>query len=213
MNFDINELMETLQNLDPQNIGGWPLFVRVAIFVLVFVVVFVAGNYFLVQPVFEDLQKQKQTESKLIKDYESKSFQAANLEEFKKQMEDLDSSYAALLKQLPRDTEVPGLLEDITATGLGAGLEFDSINLRNEEKVEFYSVLPIDLKVRGGYHGLAGFVSGVAALPRIVTLHDFVIDAAPDKGGSSSSTTTAIGVNLKMDINAKTYRYQDEGGL
>jgi type IV pilus assembly protein PilO len=204
--------METLQNLDPQNIGSWPLFIRVAIFVIVFVAVFIGGNYFLVQPVYNDLQRQQQTESKLLKDYESKSFQAANLEEFKKQMEDLDSSYLALLRQLPKETEVPGLLEDITATGLGAGLKFDSISLRKEERVEFYSVLPIDLKVKGSYHGLAGFVSGVAALPRIVTLHDFVIDSADKGKGSTTDSSSAIGLSLKMDISAKTYRYQDEGG-
>jgi len=110
-----------------------------------------------------------------------------------------------LLRQLPRDTEVPGLLEDITNTGLGSGLKFDSIDLGQEEDVEFYSVLPIDLVVRGGFHGLAGFMSGVSALPRIVTLHDFVITA-------EQSNSRAMGTKLKMVIKAKTYRYQDEGG-
>lgn len=210
MNFDINEIMDTLNNLDPENIGSWPLYVRVAIFIVVFIAVFIGGNYFFVQGVYGELQNEKQAEAKLIKDYESKSFQAANLDEFKKQMEDLDSSYNALLRQLPRETEVPGLLEDITATGLGAGLKFDSTKFGKEEKVEFYSVLPIHLIVSGGYHGLAGFVSGVASLPRIVTLHDFVIEDSKVKSGKG--TDSAIGANLEMSIEAKTYRYQDDGG-
>jgi type IV pilus assembly protein PilO len=206
VNFDIQEFLESLQGLDPENIGSWPVAVRALIFVVVFVAVFIGGNYFLVKGVREDLLKQQREETKLIQDYEKKSFQAANLEEFKKQMEDLDGSYEALLRQLPRETEVPGLLEDITSTGLGSGLKFDSIDLGKEEQVEFYSVLPIDLDVKGGYHGLSGFISGVAALPRIVTLHDFVIEEDDEEKART------VGTRLKMKIQAKTYRYHDEEG-
>lgn len=202
---DFQEILETVQNLDPENIGSWPSYVKNGIYVLVFIAVFVAGNYFLVADMRTKLISEKANEEKLIKEFEDKSFKAANLEEFKKQMEDLDGSYAALLRQLPRDTEVPGLLEDITHTGLGSGLKFDSINLGKEEAVEFYAVLPIDLVVRGGFHGLAGFMSGVAALPRIVTLHDFVIEA-------EQTDTRSLGTKLNMVIKAKTYRYKDEEG-
>lgn len=204
MKFDLEEIQETLGSLDPQNIGSWPVYIKAVIFAAVFVAVFTAGNYFLVVDVITKLQKQQETEAKLIKEFEEKSFQAANLEEFTKQMEELDNSYAALLRQLPKETEVPGLLEDITHTGLGSGLRFDSIDLGKEEGIEFYAVLPINLTVRGAYHGLAGFVSGVAALPRIVTLHDFVIDT--DK----SADIRTPGSMLTMVIKAKTYRYKDE---
>ena len=204
MKFDLEEIQETLTSLDPQNIGSWPVFVKAAIFAAAFAAVFALGYYLLIADVIANLQKEQQTEVKLVKEFEEKSFQAANLEEFTKQMAELDNSYAALLRQLPKETEVPGLLEDITHTGLGSGLRFDTIDLAKEEAIEFYAVLPINLTVRGGYHGLAGFVSGVAALPRIVTLHDFIIEE--DKAGEVRSP----GSMLKMVIKAKTYRYQDE---
>ena len=114
----------------------------------------------------------------------------------------MEVSFGALLKQLPSDTEVPGLLEDITRTGLGSGLEFEEIKLLPEVAQQFYIELPIQIKVVGGYHDLATFVSGVASLPRIVTLHDF--DLVPAAAGSSSK--------LRMGILAKTYRYNDKGG-
>jgi len=205
MKIDFAEIQDTLQNLDPENIGSWPSFVKAGIYVLVFVLVFVTGNYFLVIDMRDQLVRDQAKEQQLIQEFEDKSFKAANLEEFKKQMEDLDGSYEALLRQLPRDTEVPGLLEDITNTGLGSGLKFDKIGLGKEEAVEFYAVLPIDLEVRGGFHGLAGFMSGVAALPRIVTLHDFVIEA-------ETVDSRSLGTKLEMVIKAKTYRYQDEEG-
>ncbi len=205
MKIDFEEIQETLQNLDPENIGSWPAFVKNGIYLIVFVVVFVAGNYFLVNDLRTKLSRAQTEESKLIKEFEDKSFKAANLEEFRKQMEDLDGSYEALLRQLPQKTEVPGLLDDITHTGLGSGLIFDKIDPGAEEEVEFYSVLPIDLEVRGGFHGLAGFMSGVAALPRIVTLHDFVIEA-------QNTESRALGTKLQMKIKAKTYRYKSDGG-
>lgn len=206
MKFDIEEIQETLQSLDPENIGSWPSIVKNVIYLIVFIAVFVGGNYALVVDVRSNLIVQKNQEEKLIKEFEEKSFKAANLEEFKKQMDDLDGSYEALKRQLPRKTEVPGLLDDISLTGLGSGLKFDTIGLGDEEEVEFYAVLPIDLKVRGGFHGIAGFMSGVSSLPRIVTLHDFVIEADKAQAGR------AIGTKLNMSIKAKTYRYQSEGG-
>ena len=154
----------------------------------------------------KDLQVQlegKQAEETSLKEqFLSKAFQAANLDAYKEQMQEMEVSFGALLKQLPSDTEVPGLLEDITRTGLGSGLEFEEIKLLPEVTQQFYMELPIQIKVTGGYHDLATFVSGVASLPRIVTLHDF--DLIPAVAGSSSK--------LRMNILAKTYRYNDKGG-
>ena len=115
----------------------------------------------------------------------------------------MEVSFGALLKQLPSDTEVPGLLEDITRTGLGSGLEFEEIKLLPEAAQQFYIELPIQITVVGAYHDLATFVSGVASLPRIVTLHDFDLVPANDSGSSK----------LRMSILAKTYRYNDKGGV
>ena len=114
-------------------------------------------------------------------------------------MADMEESFGALVRQLPSETEVPGLLEDISSLGVDSGLEFNSIELGTERTVEFYAELPIDIKVKGEYHSLGSFVSGIAALPRIVTLHNFVI-----KPNSKESE----GV-LEMSIVAKTYRYND----
>src|SRR5690606_41914533 len=121
-------------------------------------------------------------ETQLKQQYESKAFQVANLPAYKLQMVEMEESFGALLKQLPTDTEVPGLLEDISATGTGTGLEIQSITLRPEVSREFYVELPLEVKVRGGYHELATFVSGVAGVPRIVTPHDFSISSGKGVG-------------------------------
>ena len=130
-----------------------------------------------------------------------KAHQAANLEAYTQQMTDMENSFGVLLRQLPSDTEVPGLLEDITRTGLDNGLEFEEIKLLPEVVQQFYIELPIQITVTGSYHSLASFVSGVAGLPRIVTLHDFEVKPA------SADTHS----KLRMNILAKTYRYNDKG--
>ena len=145
--------------------------------------------------------QQRAQEETLKQQFSTKAFQAANLEAYKAQMAEMETSFGALLRQLPSDTEVPGLLEDITRTGLGSGLEFEEIKLQPEVAQQFYIELPINIKVVGGYHDLATFVSGVASLPRIVTLHDFEIKTEKNEATSK----------LRMNIVAKTYRYNDKG--
>ncbi|MCG8315596.1 MAG: type 4a pilus biogenesis protein PilO [Pseudomonadales bacterium] len=195
---DVREFVESLNNLDPENIGGWPLPVKAFIWVVVAAVCgFLVYNFMLSDSLLS-LEKEQKKEVGYMQDYEKKAFQAANLDRYKKQMEDMETTFGALLRQLPSDTEVPGLLEDISHTGLSAGLEFKSIQLGNEIAKEFYVELPISIEVRGGYHSLGSFVSGVSALPRIVTLHDFEI-----KTGQSTN-------DLTMSITAKTYRYNDQ---
>ena len=161
-------------------------------------VVIFLGYYLHLNDMLDERERVAKKEIELKQEYESKAFKAANLEVFRKQMEDMEKSFGALVKQLPSDTEVPGLLEDITHTGLGSGLEIDSIKLQPEQNSEFYVELPIEIQVRGGYHDLGSFVSGVASLPRIVTLHDFAIKP------------TESGGLLAMTITAKTYRYNEE---
>lgn len=195
---DVKEFVDSLNNLDPENIGSWPLPVKTFIWAIVAVVCgFLVYNFMLSESLVA-LEKEQGKESGLMQDYENKAFQAANLDRYKKQMEEMETTFGALLRQLPSDTEVPGLLEDISHTGLSAGLEFKSIQLGSESAKEFYIELPISIEVRGGYHALGAFVSGVSALPRIVTLHDFQI-----KTGQSMN-------DLTMSITAKTYRYNDQ---
>ncbi len=190
-----------LSDLDMNNLGSWPAAVKVIAAALLMVLVLGGGYYFYLSDMLLNLDQEKAQEETLKQQFSSKAFQAANLEAYKAQMVEMEASFGALLRQLPSDTEVPGLLEDITRTGLGSGLEFEEIKLQPEVTQQFYIELPIQIKVVGGYHDLATFVSGVASLPRIVTLHDFEIK--PESAGSSSK--------LRMSILAKTYRYNDKG--
>ncbi|MEZ3184804.1 type 4a pilus biogenesis protein PilO [Stutzerimonas stutzeri] len=188
-------------DLDLNNLGSWPAPVKFITGVILLAVVLALGYYLHLQDMQVQLEQQQAQEATLKQQFSSKAFQAANLDAYKKQMSEMETSFGALLRQLPSDTEVPGLLEDITRTGLGSGLEFEEIKLQPEVVQQFYIELPINIKVIGGYHDLATFVSGVSSLPRIVTLHDFEIK--PEKDDSTSK--------LQMNIVAKTYRYNDKG--
>lgn len=190
-----------LADLDLNNLGSWPAAVKVISAVLLAVVALVMGYQFLIKDSQTQLEEQRSLETTLKEQFSSKAFQAANLEAYRAQLVLMEESFGAMLRQLPGDTEVPGLLEDVTRTGLGSGLEFEEIRLQPEVAQQFYIELPIKISVVGGYHELATFVSGVASLPRIVTLHDFEIK--PVQEGRASK--------LRMGITAKTYRYNDKG--
>lgn len=201
--FDLQEFIQTLNTLDPQNIGSWPLAVKIFIYVLVFVVVLVLGYMLDLSGIKSQLEAGKQTQVTLLGEFEGKVFKAQNLEVYKRQLKDMEDSFGALLRQLPQDTEVPGLLEDITHTGIGSGVDFDSIELGVEARKEFYLEQPINIKSHGDYHAFGAFVSGIAALPRIVTLHDFTI--APVSGVTDDGSSPV----LSLIIQAKTYRYSE----
>ena len=190
--FDINDL-------DPENIGSWPLGIKVVVWIGAVVAVLVLGYFYHIQNLQLTLEQAVAKEAALRVEFEQKAFQAANLAAYKKQMEEMVVSFGALVSQLPSDTEVPGLLEDITNKGMLNGLEFDSIQLQAEVAREFYIELPIKIVARGSYHDLGAFISGMAGLPRIVTLHDFKIDQQKTSGNI-----------LKLQITAKTYRYKEE---
>lgn len=209
--FDLQEFINTLNTLDPQNIGSWPTAVKIFIYILTFVVVLVLGYMLDLAGIRETVANGKQQQATLLGEFEGKVFKAQNLEVYKRQLKDMEDSFGALLRQLPQETEVPGLLEDITHTGLGSGVDFDSIELGAEAKREFYSEQPINILAHGDYHAFGAFVSGIAALPRIVTLHDFSIQP---KSAARAGDGSAAPV-LSIKIQAKTYRYSeaaDQGG-
>ena len=160
--------------------------------------VITAGYYYHIEALQIELAKVEAQEVELKKDFEKKAFQAANLDAYRQQMVEMEESFGALVSQLPSDTEVPGLLEDITNKGLLNGLEIASIDLQAETAKEFYVELPIAISASGSYHDLGAFISGMAGLPRIVTLHDFTISLSGDDAN-----------HLRMSIIAKTYRYKD----
>ena len=187
-----------IASLDFENVGSWPVAVKVAIWGLLLIAVLVGGYYYHIKDLQAQLAQVEGQELELKKDFEKKAFQAANLEAYRQQMVEMEESFGALVSQLPSDTEVPGLLEDITNKGLLNGLEIASIQLQKEAAREFYVELPIAISASGSYHDLCAFISGMAGLPRIVTLHDFTITAKGDDAN-----------NLGMSIIAKTYRYKD----
>ena len=190
-----------INDLDLNNLGSWPAAVKSIAGAMVLIIVLALGYNFYLKDLLDQLDQSRASEVSLKEQFATKAFKAANLDAYKAQMTEMQTSFGALLRQLPSDTEVPGLLEDITRTGLGSGLEFEEIKLLPEAAQQFYIELPIQITVVGAYHDLATFVSGVASLPRIVTLHDFEIK--PVEPGSTQK--------LRMSILAKTYRYNDKG--
>ena len=187
-----------LSDLDFDNLGSWPLAVKVIVAILLFVLVVVGGYYYHIEALQKQLESRQAEELDLRRDFEKKAFEAANLEAYKLQMVEMEESFGALVSQLPSDTEVPGLLEDITSKGELNGLAISTIDLLAEVPQEFYIELPIQVVAVGSYHDLGAFISGMAGLPRIVTLHDFNIKSP----GSNTNM-------LQMNILAKTYRYRD----
>ena len=189
-----------INNLDWQNPGVFPLIVKVVLWVVAAILVAAAGIYYVLMPMQEELQDVQNKELELKEVFEDKAAKAANLEAYRKQMVEMEALFKALVSQLPADTEVPGLLEDISQLGEKSGLKIDSISLQPEKVKEIFIELPIDLKLTGTYHDFGAFVSGVSGMPRIVTLHDFTI------------ATVAQSSELNISILAKTYRFrkQDE---
>lgn len=190
-----------INDLDTNNMGSWPPAIKALAGIVLAGLVLALGYNFSISDLETQLDLKRDEESTLKEQFANKAHMSANLELYVQQMKEMENSFGVLLRQLPSDTEVPGLLEDITRTGLGSGLEFEEIKLLPEVTQQFYIELPIQITVTGAYHDLATFVSGVAGLPRIVTLHDFDIAAADSEGGAK----------LRMSILAKTYRYNDKG--
>jgi len=190
-----------LNDLDTRNISAWPAAVKWLLALLLMLLMLALGYNFSTRELESQLDLQHEEELTLKSRFAGKSHQASSLEFYAQQVEEMERSFHLLLRQLPSDTEVPGLLEDITRTGLGNGLEFEEIKLLPEIPQPFYIELPIRITVTGGYHDLARFVSGVAGLPRIVTLHDF--DLLP--------VNAQAGAKLRMSILASTYRYDEQG--
>lgn len=184
-----------LSEIDFDSIGVWPLAGRIAVLIAGAILVLAGSWYFSIKDLGVRLERVQSSEQELRREFETKAHQAANLEAYREQVAELETTFEALLAQLPSDTEVPGLLDDITDIGRGSSLTIQSIDLQPERSDEYYIELPIKIVATGGYHDFGAFVSGVASLPRIVTLHDYTVRALP--GGL-----------LNLEIDAKTYRYK-----
>ena len=188
-----------LNNLDLSNIGSWPIAIKGILIAVVAIGVLTLGYFVDVQSQQENLDRITVEEKRLKEDFEIKQAKAANLDAYKAQMIEMEDSFGAMIRQLPSKTEVEDLLVDISQTGLASGIEFQLFKPLAEKHIEFYAELPITLKMTGTFHQFGEFVSGIAALPRIVTLENISIS-----GGKAGKG------NLTMDVTAKTYRYLDE---
>ena len=197
-------LLDELRSLDPRDPGRWPLPIRAGAVAVYLVLLTGFVTYFFVwsaqQP---NLERYQDEEQKLRTEFKNKHAKAVNLEIYKQQLKDIERSFGALLRQLPGKTEVPSLLIDISQTGLAAGLQEKLFQPEPEQRKDFYAELPIKIRLTGSYHQFGEFVSGIAALPRIVTLHD--IDIRSENKDAYDQ--------LSLELTAKTYRYMDEDEL
>ncbi|MDQ7072438.1 MAG: type 4a pilus biogenesis protein PilO [Gammaproteobacteria bacterium] len=191
--------LSSLNELDFNESGEWPFPIKVIAILLLCALVWGATYWFVIKEKQAELVTLEQKESQLRSTFEAKQVKASNLDAYKAQMKEIKISFASMLQQLPRKNEVADLLIDISRTGLINGLEFQLFKPGGERPVDFYAELPISMVITGSYHQLGEFASGIARLPRIVTLHDFSMK--PIKGGEEQMT---------MTVTAKTYRYFDE---
>lgn len=192
--------LDELNNLDLKAAADWPVATKITALAILFVLIVVAGWWFLWRSSLESIDLAQQKEAELRQTFLIKKQQAVNLPAYRQQLADIEQAFGALLKQLPNRQEMDALITDVNQAGLGRGLQFDLFKPEPEQHREFYAETPIQVKVSGGYHDLAAFVSDVAKLPRIVTLDGIAIE--PNKDGT-----------LSMDATVRTYRYLDEEEL
>jgi type IV pilus assembly protein PilO len=195
--------LSDLNELELSNIGEWPVFAKALVIVFLCAALGFAWYYFIVKEQLVRLDRAEAEELKLRASFEEKQDKAANLEAYQQQLVEMRESFGAMLRQLPDKTEVAALLVDVSQTGLAAGLEFELFQPSGEQNRDFYAELPIRMRVNGQYHEFGRFISGLAALPRIVTIHDVKI-ASPSGGDGKP------GQRLNMEATVKTYRYLDE---
>jgi type IV pilus assembly protein PilO len=198
----MSNVIDQIRELDPNDPGRWPFAFRLGAMALIFLIATVALAYFLAwKPKKPELDAARAEEQTLLTTLEQKARKAANLDAYKAQLAEMEQSFGAMLRKLPNKTEVPNLLTDISQQGSGAGLEQRLFQPGQQVNKDFYAELPIRMRLNGTYHSIGAFVSGIAALPRIVTLHDVEITSAAKERGVDQ---------LQLDVTAKTYRYLDD---
>jgi type IV pilus assembly protein PilO len=200
---DFKQIAEEFKTLDPKDPGQWPLVPRIIILVAIFLLLILVAWWMGWRVQLEELDQKEKEEAKLKDDWLGKKKQAVNLEEYRRQLAEMDRSFGVLLKQLPNKSEMESLLVDINQAGLSRGLQFELFKPGAEAMKDFYAELPITIKLTGSYHDFGGFAGDIAKMPRIVTLNDIEVtgDTGKDKNASGM---------LSMSATAKTFRYLDE---
>lgn len=202
------EILQQLQTLDAQNPGAWPRWVRIAAVIVVAVLITVAGLWFVIRPIHEEVQLARAQEQTLLQELDGKQRKVAAIDAYKVQLVEMERQFGDMLRQLPSRAEVANLLNDIAEKRVEASLEEELFQPENELPREFYAALPNKLVVVGDYHAMGTFVSAVAALPRIVTIEDVEIRPLTTASGGRSSASKMTG--LRMTATAMTYRYLDD---
>ena len=198
------QILKELQTLNPQDPGSWPMYVHIACVVILMVIIAVGGYFYFVDPELEDLAKVQAEEPGLKQDFEAKQHKVAALDAYKDQLAEMERSFGTMLRQLPSKADIPSLLIEISQTRLASDLEEEFFQPQGETPKEFYAEVPNRITVVGSYHEMGRFVSGVSALPRIVTIED--VDIKPAGGGQPKD-------KLRMAAMVKTYRYLDESEI
>ena len=197
----VEKFFQQFNTLDPNNYGAWPLSVKITCWIFIIFLILALGYFVVIKPKLDAIAAAHAQEQNLLNEFREKDSKLRNLQQYQAQLQEMEANFNQQLEQLPKETEIPGLVEDINVTGVNSGLKFKNIRLENEIKQEFFIEQPISIEATGDYHAFGSFVSGTAALPRIVTMHDFEIVATENK----DKKTDIPQVTYKAQ--AKTYRY------
>ena len=196
----LDKFLQQFNTLDMNNYGSWPLSVKITCWIFTFIAVCLLGYFLAIRSKLDDISTAQAQEQNLLNEFREKDSKLRNLQQYQKQLQEMEANFNQQLAQLPKETEIPSLVEDINMTGVNSGLKFKNIRLENEVKQEFFIEQPISIEATGDYHAFGAFTSAIAALPRIVTLHDFVIEGKQLKEKADIP-------EISYSVKAKTYRY------
>lgn len=197
----LDQFFQQFNTLDMNNYGSWPLSVKITCWIFIFLAVLALGYFVVIKSQLESIANAQAKEQSLLNEFREKDSKLRNLQQYQTQLQEMEANFNQQLEQLPKETEIPSLVEDINLTGVNSGLKFKNIRLENEVKQEFFIEQPISIDATGDYHAFGAFVTGIAALPRIVTLHDFTVEATQDTQKKSDIPV------INYSVKAKTYRY------
>ena len=197
----VDQFFQQFNTLDMNNYGSWPLSVKITCWIFIFLAVLALGYFVVIRSQLEAIANAQAKEQSLLNEFKEKDSKLRNLQQYQTQLQEMEANFNQQLEQLPKETEIPSLVEDINLTGVNSGLKFKNIRLENEVKQELVIEQPVSIEARGDYHAFGAFTTGIAALPRIVTLHDFTVEAKQDTEKKSDIPV------IHYTVKAKTYRY------
>ena len=197
----VEQFFQQFNTLDMNNYGSWPASVKITCWIFIFLAVLALGYFVVIRSQLEEIANAQAKEQSLLNEFKEKDSKLRNLQQYQTQLQEMEANFNQQLQQLPKETEIPSLVDDINLTGVNSGLKFKNIRLENEVKQEFFIEQPISIEATGDYHAFGAFATGIAALPRIVTLHDFTVEAKQDTEKKSDIPV------INYTVKAKTYRY------